>query len=170
MSRRDGDLGASIHKGGAINPVGRILARYDEVLYSSSPWHGDAMWSILGGISAELAAARPLPDAHTVWQIVMHMTFWEEVATKRLAGERAGLIEERNFPPLPAITEENWRKTLDEFRSSNARFREALAKLDPAKLDELSAAGKRTYYDEAHGIIEHNVYHAGQIAMLKKAL
>ncbi|HUK43223.1 MAG TPA: DinB family protein [Candidatus Bathyarchaeia archaeon] len=124
---------------------------------------------ILGDISAELAGARPLPEAHTIWELVMHMTFWEEVATRRLAGERAGLIEERNFPPMPAITEANWRRTLDEFRSSNASFREALAKLDPSKLDEPSATGKRTYYHEAHGLIEHHVYHLGQIAMLKKS-
>jgi len=127
------------------------------------------MWSILADVSPELAAARPLPEAHNIWELVMHMTFWEEVAIKRLAGERAGLIEERNFPPTPAPTNENWRKTLDELRSSNGRFREALAKLDSAKLDELSAAGNRTYYNEAHGLIEHHVYHLGQIAMLKKA-
>ena len=127
------------------------------------------MWSILANVPAELAASRPIPDAHTMWEIVMHMTFWEEVATKRLEGERAGLIEERNFPPMPAATEDNWRKTLDELRSSNARFREALAKLDPSKLDELSAAGKRTYYEEAHGLIEHHIYHLGQVAMLKKS-
>jgi hypothetical protein len=79
-------------------------------------------------------------------------------------------VDELNFPPMPAATDENWKKTLDEFRASNHTFREALAKLDPAKLEQLTAAGKRTYYDEAHGIIEHHVYHLGQIAMLKKAV
>lgn len=91
------------------------------------------------------------------------------MVTKRLHGERAGLVEELNFPEMPAITQANWRKTLDEFRASNDAFREALRQLDPAKLEQLSAAGKRTYYEEAHGIIEHHVYHAGQIALLKKA-
>ena len=90
------------------------------------------------------------------------------MVAKRLAGLRAGLVDELNFPAMPAITEANWRKTLDEFRYSNQSFRQALAKLDPARLDELTAAGKRTYYGEAHGIIEHHVYHAGQIALLKK--
>ena len=79
-------------------------------------------------------------------------------------------MEELNFPPMPEATEGNWQKTLDEFRASNHKFREALAKLDPARLEQLTAAGKRTYYDEAHGIVEHHVYHLGQIAMLKKAL
>ena len=69
---------------------------------------------------------------------------------------------------MPAATEENWKRTLDEFRASNRQFRAALAKLDPARLDELTAAGKRTYYGEAHGVIEHTVYHAGTDRAAKK--
>ena len=122
----------------------RILNHYDDVL-NGDAWHGDPVWKILEGIPAETAAARPLGGTHTIWEIVSHMTFWEGVVTKRLAGERAGLVEELNFPPMPEATEENWHKTLDEFRASNHTFREALAKLDPAKLDQLTAAGKRTY-------------------------
>jgi uncharacterized damage-inducible protein DinB len=152
-----------------MSELNRILNHYDGVL-NNDPWHGDPVWKILQDIPAETAAARPLAGAHTIWELVSHMTFWEGVVTKRLAGERAGLVEELNFRPMPAPTEENWQKTLGDFRASNRIFREALAKLDPAKLEQLTAAGKRTYYDEAHGIVEHHVYHLGQIAMLKKAL
>jgi len=148
--------------------IGYILAHYDSVLHGDA-WHGDPLWRVLDDISAETAAARPIPDAHTIWEIVMHMAFWEGVAAKRLAGLRAGLVEELNFPPMPAATEEHWQKTLQELRASNRAFREALAQLDPAKLDELTAAGKRTFYGEAHGLIEHHIYHLGQIALLKKA-
>ena len=150
-----------------MSQIDRMLTHYDQVMHGSA-WHGDPVWQILEHISAEAAAARPLPHAHTIWEIVMHMTFWEGVVIERLHGRRAGLIEEKNFPPMPEVSEENWSKTLDEFRASNDVFRQALRKLDPAKLEELSAAGKRTYYDEVHGIIEHHVYHAGQIALLKK--
>ncbi len=69
---------------------------------------------------------------------------------------------------MPAATEENWRQTLEQLRASNRALREALATLDPAKLHALTAAGKRTFYEEAHGIIEHHVYHLGQVALLKK--
>jgi len=99
---------------------------------------------------------------------VMHMAFWEGVVTQRLGGSRAGVVEELNFPAMPAVSEENWRRTLDDFRASNRSFRDALAKLDPAQLNDLTAAGKRTYYGEAHGIIEHHVYHLGQITLLMK--
>ena len=151
-----------------MSEIDRILNRYDEVLRGAA-WHGDPMWQILEGISAETAAVRPLPGAHTIWEIAMHMMFWEEVATERLAGLRAGLVEERNFPPMPEHTEEAWSKMLDQLRASNRSFRQALSQLDVAKLDDLSAAGKRTFYDEAHGLIEHHIYHLGQIALLKKA-
>jgi uncharacterized damage-inducible protein DinB len=151
-----------------MSDMDRILRRYDEVLRGDA-WHGFPMWQILEDISAETAAARPLPSAHTIWEIVMHMIFWEEVATERLAGRRAGLVEERNFPPMPERTEQNWSKTLDQLRASNGSFRQALSQLGEAKLHELSAAGKRTFYDEAHGLIEHHIYHLGQIALLRKA-
>lgn len=152
-----------------MSELKRILNHYDGVL-NGDAWHGDAIWNILEHVPAQTAAARPLPAGHTIWELVSHMTFWESVVTRRLAGLRAGLVEELNFPAMPAASEENWQKTLHEFRASNHAFHEALAKLDPAKLEQLTAAGKRTYYDEVHGIIEHHVYHLGQIAMLKKAL
>src|SRR5208283_2479954 len=151
-----------------MNETQRILAEYDRVMRGNA-WHGDPIWHILGTFSAESATQRPLAAAHSVWEIVMHMTFWEGVAAKRLSGQRAGLVEELNFPAPPEATGENWQRTLEEFRHSNARFREALSKMDAASLDDLSAAGKRSFYEEAHGLIEHNVYHAGQIAILQKA-
>jgi len=150
-----------------MSDIHRILKHYDDVL-NGEPWHGDPIWQILDGVSAEAAAARPPFEAHSIWEIVMHMTFWEGVGTKRLQGERAGLVEELNFPSVPAPTEENWKRTLEEFRASNGAFRDAIGKLDPARLDDLTTAGKRSYYGEAHGVIEHNVYHAGQVALLSK--
>jgi len=151
-----------------MTEVERILAEYDRVMQGNA-WHGDPIWQILDSISAKAAAHRPIAEAHTIWEIVLHMTFWEGVATRRFAGQRAGLDAALNFPAPPKPTEHNWRKTREEFRASNQKLREALAKLDPARLDELSAAGKRTFYEEAHGVLQHDVYHAGQIALLRKS-
>ncbi len=106
-----------------MSEVQRILDHYDGVL-NGAAWHGDPIWQILDGIPAEAAAARPLAGRHTIWEIVMHMTFWEGVATQRLGGQRAGLVEELNFPAMPAVSEENWKRTLDDFRASNRNFRE----------------------------------------------
>lgn len=152
-----------------MNQVQPILDQYDRAM-NGAAWHGDPVWQILNGITADDAALRPVTSAHTIWEIVGHLAFWESVAARRLQGQRAGLEEGRNFPPTPQPTAENWQATLDDFRASNSAFREALQGFDPARLDELSAAGKRSFYEEAHGLIEHNVYHAGQIALLKKAM
>lgn len=146
----------------------RILNTYDRVMHGDA-WHSYPIWQVLESISAECAAHRPITNAHTIWEIVLHMIFWEGVATRRLGGQRAGLDEALNFPAPPAPSEANWRTTLEQFRGSNQEFRSALQKLDAARLDEMSAAGKRSFYDEAHGLIQHNVYHAGQIALLKKS-
>jgi uncharacterized damage-inducible protein DinB len=150
-----------------VTETERMLAEYDQVMHGNA-WHGDPIWQILDGVSAKAAVYRPLADVHTIWEIVLHMIFWEGVAARRLAGQRAGLDEALNFPAMPSATEANWQKTLEQFRASNQAFRLALQVLEVARMDELSAAGKRTFYDEAHGLIQHNVYHAGQIAMLKK--
>jgi DinB superfamily len=149
-----------------MTEIERMLNQYELVLHGDA-WHGDAIWKILDNTSTECAAHR-LTECHTIWEIVMHMTFWEEVATRRLRGERAGLDEALNFRTMPSIREANWRKTLLHFRASNEEFGKALSNLDSANLDGMSAAGKRSFYDEAHGLIQHNVYHAGQIALLKK--
>jgi uncharacterized damage-inducible protein DinB len=151
-----------------MTKVERILEEYDRVMHGSA-WHGDPIWQILDSTSAECAAHQPIAAAHTIWEIVLHMMFWEGVGARRLAGQSAGLDEALNFPAPPAATETNWQTTRDAFRASNQEFREALTKLEAAKLDELSAAGKRSFYDEAHGVIQHDVYHAGQIALLKKS-
>ena len=152
-----------------MTEVERILEQFDRVMEGNA-WHGYPILQILDSISAKSAAHRPIAEAHTIWEIVLHMTFWDDVATRRLAGEHAGLDEALNFPAPPKPTEHNWQKTREEFRASNQKLREALAKLDPAHLDELSAGGKRTFYNEAHGVLQHDVYHAGQIALLKKSL
>ena len=81
-----------------MTEVRRILDQYDRVM-NGDAWHGDPIWQILDGISAEKAALRPIANAHSIWEIVGHMAFWEDVAARRLGGLRAGLKEEGNFPP-----------------------------------------------------------------------
>ena len=76
--------------------------------------------------------------------------------------------EERNFPKIPEPTEANWRALLERFRESNRRYRDALQHLDPARLDSITPGGKKTFYVDAQGVIQHHIYHAGQIAMLKR--
>ena len=147
----------------------RIAQQYDRVMHGDA-WHGDPIWQILDGISPECAAASARRRRLTrIWEIVMHMTFWEGVATRRLAGERAGLDEALNFPPCLRPTEANWQKTRERVsRVQSEVTRRRWRNLIPPGWTSCRPPEKRTFYDEAHGVIQHNIYHAGQIALLKK--
>jgi len=149
------------------NQIQLLLTEYDQTM-SGQAWYGEPVWKILDGIDAGCASAQPLPGMHTIWQLVMHMMFWEEVAIRRFS-ERVEPDLSGNFPSTAALDEPIWRKTLDQFRRSNAKFREALSRLDPATLDQTNPGGKYSFRGEAMGVIQHHIYHVGQIALLKKA-
>lgn len=149
------------------NELQHILEEYERVMHGDA-WHGDPVWEILDHINASCAAATPVHDVHSIWQLVMHMAYWERMAVKR--GSGAVVPDENlNFPPTPAPDEAAWQQTLEDFRNSNREFREHIARLDAAKLDEKTPGGRRTYRTDLLGVIEHHIYHAGQIAILKKA-
>src|SRR5271157_2625478 len=152
-----------------MTEVKRILDQYDRAM-NGEAWHGDAVWKILAGISAEQAARRSYPERHTIWELVAHMTFWETEVSRRLNNLPARSTEELNFPTMPEATEENWNSTLNEFRRSNEDFRQALSKLDPWRIDQTPPGRDKTNYVDAHGVIQHHIYHAGQIVILRNFL
>ena len=152
-----------------MTEVERILDQYDRAM-NGDAWHGDPVWKILEGISAEQASRRVESNTHTIWELVSHMTFWETQVSRRLNGLPDRPTEKLNFPATAEATEENWNTTLNELRRSNADFRQVLAKLVPSRLDEITSDGDKTAYVEVHGVIQHHLYHAGQIAFLKKLL
>jgi uncharacterized damage-inducible protein DinB len=152
-----------------MTEVERILDQYDRAM-NGDAWHGDPVWKILDGISADHAARRAGADAHTIWELVAHMTFWETQVYRRINNMPDRPAEELNFPAMPEATDENWNSTLAELRRSNSDFRQSLSQLDAARLDETPPGRDKTIYVEAHGIIQHHIYHAGQIAILRKFL
>ena len=147
----------------------RILDQYDRAM-NGDAWHGDPVWKILDGISAEQAARRANPHTHTIWELVSHMTFWETEVCRRLNDQPARPLDQLNFPATPEATAENWDRALAEFRRSNGEFRTALSQLDKSQLDQPLPGRDKSIYVEVNGVIQHNVYHAGQIAILRKIL
>jgi uncharacterized damage-inducible protein DinB len=150
------------------NEAEHILEHYDLAM-NGDGGYSEEIWKILDGISPSTAAATPVAGAHSIWQLVKHMAFWERVGLQRAAGPVTP-DEKLNFPSTPTLDEQAWEQTLDEFRRSNHEFREFLAHLDPAKLDQNTPGGQRTFRTELLDVIRHHIYHAGQIALLKKAV
>jgi len=137
--------------------------------YDGEAWHGPPLRKVLDGLTAEVAFAHPIPDAHSIWEIVAHLAAWDGVVADRITDRRA--IEapvNGDFPPVTDSGPGAWAEALRELDRQHARVIEAAAGLDEATLGE-AVAGKP--YPAAHmirGVAQHMAYHAGQIALLRK--
>lgn len=147
----------------------RILDLLDRA-YRAKAWHGPALLETLEGVSAALAAKRPARAAHSIWELVEHVATWNEIVARRMAGEIPTVTDEMNFPSVPKPTPTAWRASLRRLARTQARFRREVARFPIAKLGRRRPKVDQTWSVLIHGQIQHSVYHAGQIAMLRRAL
>ena len=131
-------------------------------------WHGPSLKAILAGVTAEKAAAKPRAHEHSIWELVLHIITWQRVPIRRLAGEAVEPAESENFPRVTDVSEAAWQQTLAGLDLVHYELRTAIGKLTDARLDDLVAGQKYSIYVMLHGVVQHNIYHAGQIALLKK--
>ena len=133
-------------------------------------WHGPALGELLKGMTHEQASARPLPSAHSVWELVLHIRTWAEVPRARLAGQpRRDVQPEEDWPRPAAATAAAWREAVEGMESAYRSLARAVAELDDSALDGKVVGHDYTVRSMLHGVIEHGTYHGGQIALLKKA-
>jgi len=139
--------------------------------FRGEAWHGDSLFEILEGVTAAQAAARPIKHAHTIWELVLHIAAWDGAVRRHIGGEAVALSEEQNFPPVMDTSEIAWRKTLERVRQIHEELLAAVSALADSRLGE-QVPGKEgehyTFYYMLHGVVQHELYHAGQIALLKK--
>ena len=132
-------------------------------------WHGPALAEVLQGVGAEQAAARPIAGAHTIWEIVLHVIAWAEIARARLKGESTGdPTPEQDWPPVTATDAAAWARALDRLGACHRELAADVRGLDEARLDQKIANLDYSADVLLHGIVEHGTYHGGQIALLKK--
>lgn len=152
------------------------IAQLSASVLEGHPWHASSAAGVLRGITADEAMARPLKDCHTIIEIVLHMTSWAEEVRARLDGTPAGTPATGNWPSPARVAATSWadarRGLLAAYRALEDTIRrQPDAKLDRPVNDPRTPSGLGdTVYATAHGIIHHAAYHAGQIAMLKKAI
>jgi uncharacterized damage-inducible protein DinB len=145
-------------------------------VYLGNPWHGSSITDVLKGVDAETAARRVIPTAHTIWELVLHMTGWTREVTSRLKGAAPkSPPEDWPVPPFGG-GRAAWKSALDDFGSAQAEVEQVVAALKPAELvrwiadqrDPAPGAGV-TVGTLIRGLIQHHVYHEGQIALLKRS-
>ncbi|MGH9847138.1 MAG: DinB family protein [Blastocatellia bacterium] len=132
-------------------------------------WHGPSLRELLDGVTAEQAAARPIANAHSIWELVNHIIAWEQIARQRLEGDALVEIpDEMNFPPVAEASDEAWQRTLQSLAESNQALRDTIKRTDDSQLEAIVPETQYSNYVLLHGVIQHDLYHAGQIALLKK--
>lgn len=150
---------------------GQRVAEAIERSVSGPMWHGPALADLLDGVTAEQAAARPVANAHSIWEVVLHATAWAEIARERLAGSaRADPTPEEDWPPVTDRSPDAWRATVERLKESHRELAAEAAQLDDAALIGRVPGKDHSVLVMYHGIVEHDAYHGGQIALLRKAL
>jgi uncharacterized damage-inducible protein DinB len=154
-----------------MTEVERILDQLDRA-YKGEAWHGPSVRELLTGVTAKQAQARPLANAHNIWELVHHIAVWENVGRRRLGGDPAQIESSSpdDWPPPDDASDAAWEQAKAALDRGHEALREAIARIDESRLDEPIVEGLSSTYVTLHGIIQHDLYHAGQIAMLKKAL
>jgi len=137
--------------------------------YSGKAWHGPSLKYILRGITAQQAAARAIPSAHSIWELELHIAAWDRAVCERiLSGKDTTLPPEQNFPSVVDTSEAAWKKALKTLEQGHKDLLAAMQGFKDSKLDRKLGNRDYSFYITMHGAIQHDLYHAGQIAILKK--
>ena len=153
---------------GGTAEASRIADQLRRAFYGSA-WHGPAVLELLGDVDAATAAAKPLKDVHSIWELVLHVAAWDRAGLRRLGGEKCQLKASANFPRVPAATESAWREAMAAAKRTHDTLVETVAGLSDKRLRDQVPGKRYDFYHMLHGIAQHELYHAGQIAILKKA-
>jgi len=148
----------------ARNSEIKLLLQILDEGYQKKAWHGPNLWQSLRGVTAKGAAWRPARGRHNIWEIVLHAAYWKYIVRRRLRGEqrRSFPVRGRNWFVRPAENGETvWRQDRVLLDQEHRKLRQAVR--------ELSHAGSRGLPSAVlFGIAFHDVYHAGQIQLLKR--
>ena len=151
-----------------MNRIDRIVDELSRAL-ERDPWHGPAISDVLEGVDAAEAAAHPIGGAHSIWELVHHVTAWVRAVHLRVKGSICELEAEADWPPVREPSERAWTAAVEDLRRAQAELIATLRKRSDA---DLSATTPNRDYDLEHlldGLTQHHAYHTGQMAIIKNA-
>jgi uncharacterized damage-inducible protein DinB len=159
-----------------VREIDRIVDQLQRA-YNGDAWHGPSVRAALDGVDARHAAVRPYPNAHTVCELALHITAWTREITRRMREGLAREPEDGDWPASGALDDGAWTAILARMDAAHEELVTVVAATREAELEDRigdlrdRALGSGvTRYVTLHGLIQHHVYHAGQISLLKKAL
>lgn len=151
---------------------GQRVAEAIERSISGPMWHGPALTDLVGDVTAEQAAAHPISGAHSIWELVHHVTAWAEIVRTRVVSpvSTGEPTTEQDWPPVHNTSAEDWRTAVERMKESHRELAADVATLDDSRLIGRVPGRDHSVLVMLHGVVEHDAYHGGQIAILKRAL
>jgi uncharacterized damage-inducible protein DinB len=135
--------------------------------YDGAPYYGPSLLAVLQEVDAVTAARRPVGARHTIWEIVAHVAAELRYAVELINGTAGPWVDgQTTWPAVGDLPDTSWALALDELRRAHQSFCEAVLGLNDSDLDRRSDRVATSFYVLLHGVIQHNVYHAGQIRLL----
>ena len=147
-----------------------LLALYDQA-FDRRAWHGTPLAGSLRGVSVAQAVWRPRRGRHNIWEIVLHTAYWKYIVRRRLTRDVDASFPRTGsnwFPVPPHADARLWRQDLALLREQHRRLRIAIARFPTAQLSVRAWHSKWTNAATIYGIASHDLYHAGQIQLLKR--
>jgi uncharacterized damage-inducible protein DinB len=145
-----------------------LIAEQLRRAFNGNAWHGPSVLELLQDLDAGMAAAKPIPDAHSIWELLLHIAVWDGAAMVRLGGKKFQPEGDDNFPPVVDASEAAWSKAVAEAKRTHEKLVRTVAALPDARLRDRVPGKRYNFYFMLQGIAQHELYHAGQIAVLKK--
>jgi hypothetical protein len=157
----------------AADPRIELLLEIMDQAFDRRGWHGTTLRGALRGVTPAEALWRPGPDRHNVWELTIHAAYWKYAVRRRLAGEAAGSFERKpsNWPDIPDPADlKAWKRDIALLEAEHRTLREVVSGLSAADLERRSPKGVWTYAEEIHGVAAHDLYHTGQIQLIKRLM
>lgn len=152
--------------------VRTLLQAFDEA-FDRKSWHGTNLRGSIRGLDLDVASWRPAPGRHNIWELVVHAAYWKYTVRRRLAGEPRGTfaLPGSNWFERPLPTGDRaarWRDDVALLVEIHGALRQAIAALGDRDLDATVAEGQTVVHTLITGVVAHDLYHAGQIQLIKR--
>lgn len=137
--------------------------------FEGEAWHGSSLKELLENVSYEQANKKPLAGAHSIWELALHIAVWVEASEASVHGtpmpKIVGTVED--WPPVKDASPAAWTKAKDRLFRSGVQLSQTISKFSDERLHDIVPGRKYDFYHLFHGIVQHSLYHGGQIAILK---
>ena len=157
----------------SADPRIELLLEVMDQAFDQKSWHGTTLRGSLRGVSPEEAVWRPAAGRHNIWELTLHAAYWKYAVRRRLAGEAIGSFDRKpsNWPAVPEPADfPAWKRDVTFLEAEHRKLREVVREMSPRELDQRSPKGVWRNVEEIHGIAAHDLYHTGQIQLIKRLM